>query len=1206
MLNIFIGREDIDKQRYMFTRIKREDLEANRKRPIYLVVPDQFTLETERSAFGYMDVPAFINPIVLSMNRLAGKALAEVGERTGHIDRYGNYMLLARLLYRKKGRMELYRDLEGSTTFIAQLSEAIMSLKSHLVTPDELAKCAEEAEMGGAAGTLLGKKLRDVAALYAEYEAALADGLPDSTDITRRFVELIPGSKMLKDSVVWVFGFDYFSPLYLEAFAAMAARASEVNVVLTADRADSFFSLTNNMAEALRDAAERNGAKAEIKDAEKDAGERGIDCAWLPEDEKPGEIAHIERELFAGRTKAYAGETKGGTKGDGSHGTKGDGSHCLEGGTDASPLRLVVAHNYYNEAEAAARAIVGLIRDEGLRFRDILVVCNDQGKRASAIRRVFGSFGIETFLDKRHDVGFNPAMAYIIALPEIVSRGCRTEDVLKWLGTGLTEANEDDVEELENYTARYSLRGNAWQKPLRYGAGYYDEDVFARIGDTVKYVGDTIARFAERFSAGGGTGTGGDIGTGTGTGIGIDIGTGAGSGGDIGTSTGKSSDIEIGAGTGKGNRKGSGFSISKAPASARARTEGLRAFLEEDARLPEKIAAYADRLEADGLLEYAAHMRGIWDVALSIFSQISAVIGDVKTNADEYATILRVGFSSVLMGVLPASSDCVTIGTMQRTRTGRVKAMFVLGANDGELPMFAEDNGLLDDSEKECLDGLGLTAFRREESLHYEEQLAIYKNLSKPTKLLYLSYTGFSADGKDTCSPSRIFERLQSLFPDVPLEKAGEGDNKDRPHCLPHYQNLGPERMRALLPQALSPTSVEQYSRCPFAFLMGKGLKLGEIRKYEVDSLGMGEVYHEALRRFGEKMIERGGAPANEKSAWNTATRAETDDMVSVIFREIEEKGAKISPEAALLFDKSDPAAVYREERLQSTVRDICWALTEQARGSGIERMLFETSFEENKEIGAMRIAAGAVPTMLKDGNTDEKDMNHPEAGLDIEGRIDRIDILPGGRARVVDYKSGRDTFSFADVKSGWQLQLMLYLLAIEKNYIPAGVSYFRLFEPSINLTGDKAPATPEEVEQAILKEYRSDGILVDDSLQDNKDRPHCLQDNKDRPHCLDNKDRPYCLQNNGDGQGSGQDSEQDEAQDNPKNKNRKKSTSGEKLVSEEELNSLTREVESRLADIALALATGEAPAAPLQKAGSERITACTYCDYLSICNFEK
>jgi len=486
------------------------------------------------------------------------------------------------------------------------------------------------------------------------------------------------------------------------------------------------------------------------------------------------------------------------------------------------------------------------------------------------------------------------------------------------------------------------------------------------------------------------------------------------------------------------------------------------------------------------------------------------------------------------MGVLPASSDCVTIGTMQRTRTGRVKAMYVLGANDGELPLFAEDEGLIDDVEKEILEGLGLTAFRREENLHSEEQLAIYKNLSKPTRLLHVSYTAFGADGKEETKPSRVFERLRALFPGIPLDKAEEHSETNFTSFTSRFESgdssIDAEKMRELLPPVLSPTAVEKYSRCPFAFLMDRGLKLRELRKHEIDSRGMGEVYHEALKRFGEVMNKRGGPPANSESVWNTASRAETDRIVNEVFTELET--VPISEEGDLLFDKNDPAAVYRRGRLESIVKDVCWVLKERAAEDGAERILFETDFGYGGEFDKVRIG---------------------DEGLEIAGRIDRIDVLPGGRAKVIDYKSGSEKWNAENVRSGWQLQLMLYLKALEDHYKPSGASYFRIFEPHINMSEFKSPPTPEEIREAAEKAYSSDGIVRGDTEEASS-----------------------------------------------------KTTSGEKTLSDTEFDGLRAEVDKRLFEIAAGLSRGETPAHPKQKAGGDNVTACTWCNFRSICNYEE
>ncbi|MDR1815543.1 MAG: hypothetical protein LBR00_02520, partial [Clostridiales Family XIII bacterium] len=553
MLNVYYGREDVDKLRFLFARIKEETARRGHDGRVLLIVPDQFTLEAERAAFDYLDVPAFVNPVVLSMNRLAGRVLDETGGRTEFIDQYGKYMLLARLLHRGRDELAVYRRLENSPAFIEKLSAAIMSFKTHLVSPADL----EEGIIKLESDSLLRRKLLDLLFLYRGYEDALAKGgLPDSTDVTRRFVSRIADSRMLAGACVWVYGYDYISPLYIEAIAQMAAVCEEVSVVLTAEPANAFFAMTNGTAEALCEAARKAGAEvclAGLGDICRGGilppEQRSGDC---PAVLRPPEIMHIEKYLFAfGLDEKQTVFTAGGRLKAAPTNMETGSPEIYRGGILPPALVLHKAADFDAEAAAAARAIASLVRNEGLRYRDILVLCNDPGRRSSAIKRVFDAAGLPTFFDRRRDVDHNPVLEYILALPEIQSRGRRSEDIFRWIRTGLVPLEEEDAEELENYALRYGLRGTAWGRPLRRGAAAYEEEMFARLGAAAAKVAEILDAFRARFTE---------------------------------------------------------------SRTAEGRTRGLRRFLAEDAGLPAMVERLADALEADGFEDYAAEMRGIIEV----------------------------------------------------------------------------------------------------------------------------------------------------------------------------------------------------------------------------------------------------------------------------------------------------------------------------------------------------------------------------------------------------------------------------------------------------------------------------------------------------------------------------------------------------------------------------------------------------------------
>jgi len=1059
MLNIYYGREDIDKQRFLFARIAEQNRVLENRKPIYLIVPDQFTLETERSAFDYLETKGFINPVVISLNRLAARVLAETGQNTEHIDRYGKYMLIARLLHAEGDQLEIYRHFEHSAAFIEKLSDAIMSLKAHLVTPETLEAAISSLE----ADSLLRRKCSDLLRVYRGYEKALAAGRPDSSDIAQAFVRAIPGSEMLRDAVVWLWGYDYLAPVQEAQLAQMALRCAEVNTVLTAEPGNPLFTLTNRTADRLVDAARKAGAEAAKHSVREDARARGIDCAFRPQDERPPEIRHIERALYTYPTQVYAEPSS------------------------LAALAFVRAANADREAEEAAARITDLVRGEGCRYRDILVLCNDTGPLSAAIERVFAAWNLPAFFDRRRDVDHNPVLEYILALPEIVARGRRVQDVFRWVRTGLVPIETGDAEELENYALRYNLRGNAWGKPLRYGREAFGDERFARIEETAHEIAALVDAFAAHF-------------------------------------------------TGEGK-------------TAAARANGLRAYLTEDAKLPDRIDELAAELEAAGEADYAAEMRGVWDVVQNLFDQIILSLGSLPMDAEEFAVVLRAGFSSVKMGVLPPTSDAVTVGTTQRTRTGRAKAIFVLGANDGLLPLSGTGDELIGAAEKEALEEIGLTAFRSESGLLEEERLAIYKNLTKPTRLLYLSCTEADQSGKQI-APSPVFRRLNALFPNVPVQKAPlRAQESSAP---PRTYRLDPALLAALAtpPSAapptdavltLSPSALESYSRCPFSWLMDRGVRLGERRVFGADGRSIGELYHEALLRFEREMSADGLAPSDPESRWQSLDDAEIEAFVSQAVSELR------STYGEGLFE-AGPAERYRGTRMERVLLDACLWLAKQVRETKPAEMRFEEDFKD------IKIAQAG------------------EMELRVSGRIDRYDVRPDGGATVIDYKSGADRFRFDEIESGWRLQLMLYLAAVSSRHAPAGAAYIRLFEPQVDLSAPNAPVTDEQIREAFFKQFAADGFVIE------KDTEEEGAADRDPDKTAGQTGR------------------------------RKRATTGEYRIAPKDYEALQANVKAVLAEIAANLASGDVAARPMESGASSasgKVTACTWCRFRSVCGYD-
>ncbi|MDR0596415.1 MAG: PD-(D/E)XK nuclease family protein, partial [Clostridiales Family XIII bacterium] len=856
MLNIYTARESVDSKKFMYERIAS----AMGERRVFLIVPEQSTLRAESDAFDYMGVPGFIDFDVLSMTSLGRRIIEETGygdaDAPAFISKYGKYMLLSRLLYRHRDEMLAFKNLGSSPGFIEQLNDMIAEMKSHNVTPNGLLDIIGEMR----SESILKRKLCDAALIYGGYEDAISGRYLDVTDHMKLYTSRMGKASFIKKSAFWFHGFDYFSPAVMDAIMELSRHAEAVSIFLTGDAGggerDPLFTLTSGIAQELSRRASEAGIRAEAHDIPSD-----MESGYLTE--MPPEIAHIERALFTRPHTPYGGEATG-------------------------ALKLIAAANYYAEAETAAAEICSLIRDgmetvDGgrmeIRYRDILVLCNDMVERGAVIKRVFRRYGLPVFMDQRRGVDHNPVVEFILALPRAAASGRRYEDVFTLLKTGLAGIDTEEVCDLENYAIAYNIRGKRWDSDFTLGLktedgdgrvrGEYGQDELDALNASRAKVSALLSSFEEGFKGGG---------------------------------------------------------------TAKERTDALLLFLTKQAKLPERIEEYIAELEAVGMLEYAAEMSGIWDMAAEILGQMATVLGDLPMSLDEYATVLGTGLDSIRIGVLPTVMDQIVLGTMQRTRSGGAKAVFVLGANDGVLPASARDGAILSEDEIYRLSNAGHNVARTEDTTHMEEELAIYRNLSKPSALLRVSYAASDSAGK-TISTSPVFERLRRLFPTLPVRKdihtEAEGNGQGGgavPAAIQHPEqtldhlsgqlrshirgelmpavwkdvmswysaNMPRELARvgaglafrgrrervdskfvdALYSKVTSPSALEKYSRCPFSWFMSYGIGLKERRVHGADSRSFGDIYHNVLMRFGMELSSDGLPARDAGSRWQTATDA--------------------------------------------------------------------------------------------------------------------------------------------------------------------------------------------------------------------------------------------------------------------------------------------------------------------------------------------
>ena len=297
MLNIYYGRESVNKEKFIYDRIagtapsvgnaptlgtalvkgaasastgNAPDMGSaqiagsgspgfSEDRRVLIIVPDQYTLEAERQAFRYLNVTGLVGLDVFSMSRLGHNILRELGGgRRTFIDKYGRQMLLTQIAREKDGELQVFKGNMAKNSFVELANDFISELKQYGVTPEGLRAVRDSVPEK----TLLHRKLSDLSLIYGEYQKKIEGKYTDSEDYIDLYIDRIGRSGIVSGARIWVYGFDSFAPKSVKVLRGLMGAAEEVNIVLTGDkgcRDEELFSLTRTVMHRLIEAGKEVG-----------------------------------------------------------------------------------------------------------------------------------------------------------------------------------------------------------------------------------------------------------------------------------------------------------------------------------------------------------------------------------------------------------------------------------------------------------------------------------------------------------------------------------------------------------------------------------------------------------------------------------------------------------------------------------------------------------------------------------------------------------------------------------------------------------------------------------------------------------------------------------------------------------------------------------------------------------------------------------
>ncbi|MDD6795651.1 MAG: helicase-exonuclease AddAB subunit AddB [Clostridiaceae bacterium] len=619
----------------------------------------------------------------------------------------------------------------------------------------------------------------------------------------------------------------------------------------------------------------------------------------------------------------------------------------------------------------------------------------------------------------------------------------------------------------------------------------------------------------------------------------------------------------------------------------------------------DKIEQWIAQFEEKGMQSKVKEYEQVPEIVMDILDQMVEVIGEEKLEIQDFYKVLISGFESQEIGVIPVALDQVNVGDIARIKGREVKALFIIGVNDGVLPGANKEEGILSDRDRDLLKDMGVELSSTTKAKVFEEQFMVYTALTLASEYLMISYPMADFEGK-SLRASIVIPRLKRIFPKLieesDLYNVSDKDDKYPDIVAPvpafnnlilalrrnfekkdienywedvfawfrdkeefnnkaghifqglYYSNLGDVMSKEKVKELYSTDSgrllfsvsrLEKYAECPFSYFIQYGLKAKDRKIYEFTAPDLGSFMHEILDDFTTKV-------KSEQIAWSQLTAERCRKIVSELI------DIKLKEDSNSILNSSKKYK-YFTNRFRRVITKSVSIISEQMRKGQFEVFSNEFVFGNYKD---------GAPINLKLPSGEE---------VYLTGRIDRIDTLDlqgNTYVRVIDYKSGAKKFDLNELYYGIQMQLLVYLDAIlrnskyilEKQTMPGAILYFKIDDPIIK---SKTELEEEEIKKQVLQKLKMNGLLLKDA---------------ELVRAMDNDMETYSLiipatfKKDGD------------------------FSSTSSVITEEQFDLLREYVNNKMIELCEDMLSGDIRIEPCKH---QNTAYCEYCDYSSICQFD-
>ena len=1024
-LRFYFGPSGSGKSHRIYEEIMQRAAEEP-GRNFLIIVPDQFTMQTQKDLVMRSDRDGILNIDVLSFGRLSHRILEEVGTKEMPVlDDTGKSLVLQKVAADLKEQLPAMGSLLHKQGYIHEVKSAISEFMQYGISTQDMDKLITSAQKRGA----LAMKLKDLKTLYRGFQDYIRDHFittEETLDVLRRSLSK---SKILKGSVVVFDGFTGFTPIQNRLIQELMRVCAETIVTVTIgvgedpykmDGEQKLFHLSKKTVADL----EKLAAEAEVERGE-DLFVKGGPNRFA----KAPALHYLEQNLFRYQYEPYAGEQQ--------------------------EIHMFEALSPREEVHQTALYIRHLSREQGMTYRDIAVVIGDLEGYASYVETEFGQLEIPCFLDRTRGIVLNPMIEYIKSALQLYIKDFSYDTVFHFLRSGMADISREEIDELENYVIRTGARGYRTYSRLftrrteelqgnAEGSEQAEEKTMERLNRIRQQFMDAveILHMGSQEKAGDYVSHLYDF-------------------------------LEQNQVQQKLLNYQQQFEKEGDLSRAREYAQIYRLVMDLLDQVYELLGEeeisrqeFADILEAGfgeitvGTIPQNVDRIVVGDMERTRLKQVKVLFflgvndGNIPKNASKGGIISDMDREFLIesgteMAPSPRQQMYIQRLYLYLNMTKPSEQLYLSYAKVNSEGKGIRPSYLIDTVRKlfpamsveypQNRSRLEQIEGRQEGARYLAEELREYVEGTLPEEErqdFYLMYRAYEADaaGRDLLTRA-AFRR---------------------------YRESGLSRIvaRALYGQQLenSVSRLETYAACACRHFLQYGLSLQEREEFGFEASDMGTVYHAVLENFAGKLAE------SNLTWWDF-----TEDFAAKAVKESVEAYAATYGETVLYSSARNEYAITRMSRILTRT---VLTLQKHLKQGSFQPDDYELSFRFAEDLDSIHV----------DLSEDEK--------MHLQGRIDRIDVSEDAEhvyVKVIDYKSGNRKFDLAALYYGLQLQLVVYMNAAmemesrkhpDKEIVPAALLYYHIDDPTIETPVE---LTDEQINEQILAKLRMNGVVNSD-----------------------------------------------------------------------------------------------------------------------------